>query len=142
MEQILCINCKRPMKGDDKKWFCDCGMTVWKVTSGKLLSPAHLKQLMEEGQTEMLSFKSKKNKQFKARLVVNGTRIEFAFENEGGDNESDRYMALDRKEIRVRVESAQPGTVDLTIESVDMPRFFQKSILVYVQPGKPNVWVL
>jgi hypothetical protein len=35
-------------------------------------------------------------------------------------------MALDRKEIRVRVESAQPGTVDLTIESIDMPRFFQK----------------
>ena len=127
MDVILCINCKKPMKGDDKKWYCLCGMTVWKVTSGKLLSPAHLKQLMEHGQTEELIFKSKKNKPFKARLVVNGTRTEFAYGNgdEDGD-ESTKYMALDRKEIRVRVESGQPGIVDLTIESVDMPRFFQK----------------
>ena len=113
------------MKGDDKKWYCSCGMTVWKVTSGKLLSPAHLKQLMEHGQTEELIFKSKKNKPFKARLVVNGTRTEFAYDNGDGD-ESTKYMALDRKEIRVRVESGQPGIVDLTIESIDMPRFFQK----------------
>lgn len=125
MDVILCINCKKPMKGDDKKWYCSCGMTVWKVISGKLLSPAHLKQLMEHGQTEELIFKSKKNKPFKARLVVNGTRTEFAYGNEDGD-ESTKYMALDRKEIRVRVESGQPGVVDLTIESVDMPRFFQK----------------
>lgn len=127
MEQILCINCKKPMKGDDKKWYCTCGMTVWKVTSGKLLSPAHLKQLMEQGQTEELIFKSKKNKPFKARLVVNGTRTEFAYGNGDDDeDESTKYMALDRKEIRVRVESGQPGIVDLTIESLDMPRFFQK----------------
>lgn len=128
LEEILCINCKKPMKGDDKKWYCSCGMTVWKVTSGKLLSPVHLKQLMEQGQTEELIFKSKKNKPFKTRLVVNGTRTEFAYSN-GGDEEGDestKYMALDRKEIRVRVESAQPGIVDLTIESVDTPRFFQK----------------
>ena len=125
MDVILCINCKKPMKGDDKKWYCSCGMTVWKVTSGKLLSPAHLKQLMEHGQTEELIFKSKKNKPFKARLVVNGTRTEFAYDNGDGD-ESTKYMALDRKEIRVRVESGQPGIVDLTIESIDMPRFFQK----------------
>ncbi len=127
LDQILCINCKKPMKGDDKKWYCKCGMTVWKVTSGKLLSPGHMKQLMEQGQTEELIFKSKKNKPFKARLVVNGTRTEFAYSNgdEDGD-ESTKYMALDRKEIRVRVESGQPGIVDLTIESIDMPRFFQK----------------
>lgn len=128
LDEILCINCKKPMKGDDKKWHCSCGMTVWKVTSGKLLSPAHLKQLMEQGQTEELIFKSKKNKPFKARLVVNGTRTEFAYSNQDDedDDESAKYMALDRKEIRVRVESAQPGIVDLTIESLDMPRFFQK----------------
>ncbi|PYG84905.1 hypothetical protein LY28_03526, partial [Ruminiclostridium sufflavum DSM 19573] len=65
LEEILCINCKKPMKGDDKKWYCECGMTVWKVTSGKLLSPVHLKQLMEQGQTEILKFISKKNKPFK-----------------------------------------------------------------------------
>ena len=129
MEEILCINCKKPMKGDEKKWFCDCGMTVWKITSGKLLSTSILKQLMEQGQTEMLNFRSKKNKPFKARLVVNGTRTEFDFDedsSEDGDDESKKYMALDRKEIRVRVESGQPGTVDLTIESLDIPRFFQK----------------
>ena len=129
MEETLCINCKRPMKGDDKKWFCDCGMTVYKVNSGKLLSPEHLRQLMESGQTEVLNFRSaKKNKNFKARLVVNGTRVEYDFDTENSTegDESSRYMALDRKEIRVRVESAQPGIVDLTIESVDMPRFIQK----------------
>ncbi len=65
MDQILCINCKKPMKGDNKNWYCTCGMTVWKVTSGKLLSPAHLKQLMEQGQTDELIFKSKKNKPFR-----------------------------------------------------------------------------
>gem|GEM_PF-1863759 len=127
MDVILCINCKNSMKGDDNKWYCSCGMTVWKVTSGKLLSPAHLKQLMEQGQTEELIFKSKKNKPFKARLVVNGTRTEFSYSNgdEDGD-ESTKYMSLDRKEIRVRVESGQPGIVDLTIESTDIPRFYQK----------------
>ncbi len=130
MDEILCFNCKKPMKGDDKKWFCDCGMTVWKVTSGKLLSPTHLKQLMEQGRTELLTFRSKKNKPFKAMLTINGTRTEFVFENAGqdqdADDEANRYMALDRKEIRVRVESGQPGIVDLTIESLDMPRYFQK----------------
>ena len=129
LEETLCINCKKPMRGDDKKWFCECGMTVWKITSGKILSPTHLKQLMEQGQTEMLNFRSKKNKPFRARLVVNGTRTEFDFDedtSEEGADESKRYMALDRKEIRVRVESGQPGTVDVTIESVDIPRFFQK----------------
>ena len=130
MDAILCINCKKPLKGDDKKWFCDCGMTVWKVTSGKLLSPTHLRQLMEEGHTEILTFRSKKNKPFKAMLTINGTRTEFVFENDGqdqdADNEAYRYMALDRKEVRVRVESGQPGIVDLTIESLDMPRYFQK----------------
>jgi len=101
-------------------------MTVWKVKAGKLLSPAHLRQLMEQGHTdEMFSFISKKKKPFKARLVVSGNGIDFAYNN-GEEDESIKYMALDRKEIRVRVESAQPGTVDLTIESVDMPRFFQK----------------
>jgi hypothetical protein len=54
LDDILCINCEKPMKGDDKKWFCDCGTTVWKVNSGKLLSPMHLKQLMDQGQTEVL----------------------------------------------------------------------------------------
>ncbi|PYG84234.1 topoisomerase-like protein, partial [Ruminiclostridium sufflavum DSM 19573] len=127
LEEILCINCKKPMKGDDKKWYCECGMTVWKVTSGKLLSPVHLKQLMEQGQTEILKFISKKNKPFKTRLAVNDTRVEFDFDTGSGEgDESSRYMALDRKEIRVRVESAQPGIVDLTIESIDMPRFFQR----------------
>ena len=130
MDEILCINCKKPLKGDDKKWFCDCGMTVWKVTSGKLLSPTHLRQLMEQGRTELLTFRSKKNKPFKAMLTINGTRTEFVFENAGqdqdADDEANRYMALDRKEIRVRVESGQPGIVDLTIESLDMPRYFQK----------------
>lgn len=114
------------MKSDDKKWFCDCGMTVWKVKAGKLLSPAHLRQLMEQGHTdEMSGFISKKKKPFKARLVVSGNGIDFAYDN-GEEDESVKYMALDRKEIRVRVESAQPGIVDLTIESIDMPRFFQK----------------
>lgn len=130
MDEILCINCKKPLKGDDKKWFCDCGMTVWKVTSGKLLSPVHLKQLMEQGRTEMLTFRSKKNKPFKAMLTIHGTRTEFVFENAGqeqdADDEANRYMALDRKEVRVRVESGQPGIVDLTIESLDMPKYFQK----------------
>lgn len=129
MEEILCINCKEPLKQDDKKWSCNCGMTVWKVTGGKLLSPVLVKQLMESGQTEVLNFKSmKKNKPFKARLVVNGTRVEFNFdtENDKEGDESSKYMELDRKEIRVRVESAQPGVVDLVIESVGMPRFFQK----------------
>ena len=130
MDEILCINCKKPLKGDEKKWFCDCGITVWKVTSGKLLSPTHLRQLMEQGRTELLTFRSKKNKPFKAMLTINGTRTEFVFENDGqdqdADNEAYRYMALDRKEVRVRVESGQPGIVDLTIESLDMPRYFQK----------------
>lgn len=48
LDQILCINCKKPMEGDYKNWYCTCSMTVWKVTSGKLLLPAHLKQLMEQ----------------------------------------------------------------------------------------------
>ncbi len=130
MDEIFCSNCKKPLKGDDKKWFCDCGMTVWKVTSGKLLSPTHLRQLMEQGHTELLTFRSKKNKPFKAMLTINGTRTEFVFENAGqeqdADDDANRYMALDRKEIRVRVESGQPGIVDLTIESLDMPRYFQK----------------
>lgn len=50
LDQILCINCNKPMEGQDKKLYCSCGMAIWKVTSGKLLSPAHLKQLMEHGQ--------------------------------------------------------------------------------------------
>ena len=85
---------------------------------------------MEQGSTELLTFRSKKNKPFKAMLTINGTCTEFVFENDGqdqdADNEAYRYMALDRKEVRVRVESGQPGIVDLTIESLDMPRYFQK----------------
>lgn len=86
-----------------------------------------MEPIIEDGQTEELLPKSKNNKPYKRRLVVNGTRIELA-SNEGDEEEDEslKYMALDRKEIRDRVESAQPGIVDLTIESMDMPRFFQR----------------
>lgn len=81
MEEILCFNCESPIKSDEMKWHCSCGLTIWKNISGTVICDDQLKKLMEKGSTDVLSFISRKSgKPFMARVVMNGNKTEFRFE--------------------------------------------------------------
>jgi len=55
---------------------------IWKTVSGKKLTEAHVKQLLEKGRTGLIKgFKSKKGKSFDAHLVLCEGKVTFEFAN-------------------------------------------------------------
>jgi DNA topoisomerase-3 len=72
-----CPVCGRPVIENRKGFSCwskddpGCGFVIWKQKSGKTLSPAIAKELMEKGRTEkQITFKGRSGRTFRAKLKL------------------------------------------------------------------------
>lgn len=80
-----CPLCGSPAVESPKSFSCSrwregCGFTIWRTISGKKITPAMAKRLLQTGQTAKLKgFKSKAGKKFDASLKLVGGKVEFEF---------------------------------------------------------------
>ncbi|MDO7904897.1 DNA topoisomerase 3 [Paenibacillus sp. JX-17] len=70
-----CSNCNGTIIEGRKGFGCDhfregCKFVIWKEFSGKQVSPAMLRSLLDKGQTQLLSFKTANGAAYKARIVL------------------------------------------------------------------------
>ena len=57
-----------------------CNFSIKKKIAGKIITKANAKQLLKNGETSIIEgFKSKKGRDFKAKLILNNDKIEFKF---------------------------------------------------------------
>jgi len=81
-----CPLCASPVIESTKSYSCSrwrdgCGLTIWKTMSGKKITAAMVKRLLQKGETTKLKgFKSKAGKKFDAKLKLTGGKVEFIFE--------------------------------------------------------------
>lgn len=75
-EQIgICPKCGKPVLDYPKSYSCssgkDCGFVIWKTMSGKAISPAQAKKLIEKKKTDLIKgFTSKAGKPFDAYVIL------------------------------------------------------------------------
>ena len=71
-----CPVCHKPMREGQKNFYCSgykegCQFVIWKTISGKNLTTAQIKQLLNKGKTgKIKGFKSKKGSSFEAALYI------------------------------------------------------------------------
>lgn len=71
-----CPVCHKPMREGQKNFYCSgykegCQFVIWKTISGKILTTAQIKQLLNKGKTgKIKGFKSKKGNSFEAALYI------------------------------------------------------------------------
>lgn len=71
-----CPVCHMPMREGQKNFYCSgykegCQFVIWKTISGKTLTTAQIKQLLNKGKTgKIKGFKSKKGSSFEAALYI------------------------------------------------------------------------
>lgn len=71
-----CPVCHKPMREGQKNFYCSgykegCQFVIWKTISGKTLTTAQIKQLLNKGKTgKIKGFKSKKGSSFEAALYI------------------------------------------------------------------------
>lgn len=80
-----CPICQNNVCENSKSYSCvnwkECGFSIWKSISGKKLTEANVKDLLEKGYTKKLKgFKSKNGKNFEASLFVEDNKIKFRFD--------------------------------------------------------------
>jgi DNA topoisomerase III len=81
-----CPLCGQPVVEQKKSYSCSgwragCPLVIWKTIAGKRISRSIAQALLACGETETLpGFKSKAGKPFKARLILQAARVEFAFD--------------------------------------------------------------
>lgn len=79
---IGCPVCGRYLRELDWGWVCAraCGLKISKEIAGKKILLEQIKKLISNGTSDMINgFKSKTGREFAARLVLNGTKIDFDF---------------------------------------------------------------
>ena len=76
-EQIgICPKCGKPVMDYPKSYSCSsgkdgCGFVIWKTMSGKAISPAQAKKLLEKKKTDLIKgFTSKAGKSFDAYVIL------------------------------------------------------------------------
>lgn len=63
---------KNNLQETEKSYRCECGFTIWKTISNRVLEEQDIEQLCNEKETDVLDgFVSKKGKEFSCKLVVN-----------------------------------------------------------------------
>lgn len=114
---MQCSSCVVDLKEESKLLKCPkCGLTIWKQTFGHIMTKTEIEELLKNGETKELTFISKERKPFKARLAIRGTRVELVFENQRGGSQTGDNQA-NSNIVRLRAESQQPGSVNLTIQT-------------------------
>ncbi len=83
----VCPICGREVVRTRRGYGCSgykegCKFTIWSTVAGRSVSVAEAKQLLTEGQTELLAgFVSKKGNSFSAKLKLDGDKVVFLFED-------------------------------------------------------------
>ena len=70
------------MKEQEKRYFCDCGFTVWKTIAGRKIEIEELRTLCANGETDILDgFQKKAGGEFSCKLAVNKKKksVDFKF---------------------------------------------------------------
>ncbi|WP_323127098.1 topoisomerase C-terminal repeat-containing protein [Rubrobacter marinus] len=87
-----CPKCGSPVVESRKAYGCSawktgCSFAIWKTVSGKRISVAQAKQLLQKGRTEKLKgFKSKAGRPYSAALALDGDhKVKLDFEGAGSD---------------------------------------------------------
>lgn len=83
----ICPICGKPITESPKAYGCSgykegCKFVVWREIAGKKITPAHVTQLLANGETELIKdFKSKAGKNFNAKLRFGEQyKVEFKFD--------------------------------------------------------------
>lgn len=121
---VNCKNCSSAIQEFDKLYKCKkCGLTIWKTVYGHELTTDELKQLLEKGETGLITFISRERKPYKARLVLKNSRVSIEYNNSSVrkklQNATTNANDIGSDTIKIRVESLQPGFSSLTISYVD-----------------------
>ncbi|MBB3207342.1 DNA topoisomerase-3 [Rhodopirellula rubra] len=80
-----CPLCGSPVIEQSKSYSCSrwrdgCGLTIWKLMSGKKISMTNVKKLLKKGETPVIKgFKSKAGKSFEAKLKLVEGKVRFDF---------------------------------------------------------------
>ena len=122
---MKCRNCLLDLYENEKAYKCEkCGLTIWKAVSGHKLTLEEVKQLLEKGETEFITFIGRNtHKPYKAKLKIQGSKVGYEYGNANGSIRSKLQSAtiadtkINPEAIRIRVESQQPGASILTIQS-------------------------
>ncbi|MCF0228686.1 MAG: topoisomerase C-terminal repeat-containing protein [Parasporobacterium sp.] len=77
---IACPCCGGYLNETSDRYSCPCGFGTMKKVAGVPLTQAYIAQLRENKQTEVINgFTSSKGRKFKARIKLNGKKLEFDF---------------------------------------------------------------
>ena len=77
---IKCPTCGKHIQLREIGGKCECGFTAWRTISSKRLSDEQMKQLYEDGRTEVIKgFKGKSGNIFSAALTINDGKLAFVF---------------------------------------------------------------
>lgn len=123
---MICKNCSSEIQEFDKSYKCiSCGLTIWKSISGHDLSTEDLTQLLEKGETGLITFFSREHKPYKGKLVLNGLKVSIEYSNNSvrkklQDVSTQLLKDSDSSNIKIRAESLQPGFTTLTISAVNL----------------------
>jgi len=103
---LQCPFCRNIMSDRPRSYNCECGFTIWKEVSGRVLSSREIDELTKEGRTPVLTFRARSGKTFSARLVLDrdGRKVAFDFAGE---------VSTGSPASRLRIESANSGSVFL-----------------------------
>lgn len=89
---IKCPCCRKKtgtMKEQEKRYFCDCGFTVWKTIAGRKIEIEELRTLCANGETDILDgFQKKAGGEFSCKLAVNKKKksVDFKFKKPRGNS--------------------------------------------------------
>ncbi len=83
---LRCPECGKPLVQNSKAYGCSgyaedgCHFVVWKTMAGKAVTPEHLREICEKGQTSLIKgFKSKEGKTFDASLKWDSEKAKVAY---------------------------------------------------------------
>ncbi len=122
-----CPVCKSPLSEEPTAYKCtQCGFRAWRAVAGNMIPEEDMQTLLETGRTGIIDgfYTRKGNRYFSAALEVKDGRVSFLFPPKDGESKrrEDRREP-DSVQNRMRVESAQSGTVFVSISGILGKRF-------------------
>lgn len=105
---MRCRHCGGEMIESKKSWSCkNCGLVVWKEIGRRAITRQVVEELMRNGRTKVMEFKTKEGKPFAAALVVKNGKVEYEYVKKNDD-----------RTVEVRVEAGSSGRCYLSIRGV------------------------
>ena len=101
---MKCCVCGNRVIENSKLWVCEnpkCGLKIWKEVGGRQITREIAEELLKNGKTGVLEFKSREGKTFSASLVIKDGRVKYEFPG--------NRKGQDEKQAHVRVEAGSSG---------------------------------